>query len=100
MQSVGTATVALTLASPALLSVTTAVWAATLPPHTTAAATPSTPSGVPLNFPVEASSRTRPLTSAASVPSFFSLARPQASFHTFPHDRTSPIAVHVRQPVR
>src|SRR5258707_283767 len=100
MQSLGTERVALTLASPVLLSGPTAVCAATLPPQTTAAATPSTPSGVPLNLPVEASSRTRPLTCAVRAPSFFSFASPEASFHTFPQERTSPIGALVGQAVR
>jgi hypothetical protein len=49
VQDFGKVTVVAIWASPVLLSATGSVCAATVPPHTTAKATASTPSGVPLN---------------------------------------------------
>jgi hypothetical protein len=61
---------------------------------------PSTSSVVALLFPFEASLRAIPLTAAVRVPSFFSLALPEASFQTFPQERTSPMGVLVGQAFR
>src|SRR5258708_232401 len=97
MQPPGSDTFTLILASPDLLSVTGSVCAATAAPdgllQITAAATASTPSGVPLNSPVEVSFNTSPLTSTSSRPSAFNSALPDFSFQILPQEPTSPIAV-------
>ncbi|MBV9778023.1 MAG: hypothetical protein JO143_13350 [Acetobacteraceae bacterium] len=60
------------MAIPHGFAVTGPAWAATaalLPPQTSAAATASTPSGVPLALPTEASLSTSPRSATRSVPS-------------------------------
>src|SRR5262245_8374058 len=97
MQPFGSDTVTSILASPVLLSGTGSVCAATAAPfgplQITAAATASTPSGVPFASPVDASFSTKPLTFTSSLPFLLSSALPEWSFQTLPQEPTSPMAV-------